>query len=216
MGLVSMAYVAFLFVNLLLMITEWSRIKYSMPFRILLLILLCSIILELSTSMVFAYLDNNLFFYHIYNPVEFVLFSLFFFSLPWSDILRKTILIIIPFYLLFSIYMSAFVQGITVNNSYAVTVESIIIIIYSLLYLRYINIYQIEKRAEKNAYFWIVIGILFYFNGSLFIEGFLTLLIKLEGHKARMYYKIGFVFKYLMCCMFLISILVNRNTDKEK
>lgn len=130
-----------------------------------------------------------------------------------SKSINKIIKLIIPIYLFLAFYLSSFVQKIDANNSYAIAVESIIIILYSLLYLRHININQIENRAERNPYFWITIGILLFFTGSLFLEGFLDLLLKISKNTAREYYRIGFIFKYLMCITFAIGILIGKNSD---
>ena len=216
MALLSLIYVLFLGLLLLILVLKWYYKIFVIPFKILSFILLSAILLELCTSLIFDYLPNNLFFYHFYNPLEFILYSLFFSSLAMSVKTKKYILLIIPAYIMIALFLSFFTQKINENNSYAICLESLIIILYCLLYLRHINIHQIENRAERNPYFWITLGILFYFTGSLFLEGFLNILLKVSIDKARLYYKIGFVFKYLMCCMFLTGILIRQNFNKAK
>jgi hypothetical protein len=69
---------------------------------------------------------------------------------------------------------------------------------------------EIAKRAEKNPFFWITMGALFYFIGSLFLEGFLTFLMNTSLNLAQLYNKLGFLFKYLTCILFIIGILSSK------
>ncbi len=216
MAPISFIYALSLGLLLLILALKWYYKRIVIPFKFLSFILLSALLLELCTSLIFDYLPNNLFFYHFYNPIEFILYSLFFSSLSIPVKTKKYIRLVIPVYLLTALYLSLFVQKINDNNSYAICLESVIIILYCLLYLRYINIYQIENRAERNPYFWITIGILLYFTGSLFLEGFLNLLIKVSVDTARLYYKIGFIFKYLMCLMFLTGLFFSNIFNKAK
>jgi hypothetical protein len=212
MALVSFIYVLFLSLNLVVLSLKWYHKTLVIPFKILTVLLLLALILELCTSLFFRW-SNNLFFYHVYNPIEFVLFSLFFANLSMASRTNKLIYVNIPIFLLFALISSVFIQKIDVNNSYVITVENLFIILYCLSYLRHINIYQIEDRAERNPFFWTTIGILFYSTGSLFVEGFLNLLQDISRDTARFYYQISFLFKYVMCIMFLIGISIRKHSD---
>lgn len=207
MTLVNTAYVILLGLNLCILIFKWYRHGLVIPFKILFAILAFAIALELGEAVLFKHLPNNLFLYHIYNPLEFTLYSLYFINLSMSPRISRIIFAGMPVFLLCSFVCSIFIQTLQVNNSFVVLSESVILIFYGLLYLRFINVYQIERRAEGNPYFWVTLGILLYFTGSLFIEGFLNLLMNVGEDVARQYYKLGFVFKYLMCILFLIGIL---------
>lgn len=180
------------------------------PFRFLLAIAFAAFALEICTSLVFAEMANNYLFYHIDTPIEFALYSFFFSSLGMSKKINKAIYLIIPFYITTSILFSLFVQESNINNSYMIVLGCTIIMLYALLYLRHLNIAEIDTKAERNPYFWITTGILINFIGVFFIEGCLNLLLVLDENKALTFYKIGFVFKHLMCCMFLIGIFVSR------
>jgi len=210
MGLVSSIYVFFLSLDLLFLSIKWYHKELVIPFKILAIILLLALLLELCTSIFFSGLSNNLFLYHIYSPIEFVLYSLYFTNLSMAKETNKFIYLNIPLFLLFALISSAFIQKIDVNNGFVTTIESILNILYCLLYLRHINIYQIAYRAERNPFFWVTIGILFYSIGYLFVEGFLNLLLEISIDTARFYYKIGFLFKYVMCMMFLVGILIRK------
>lgn len=209
---VSCVYVLLLLVNVIILAFKWYSEGLGIPFKILTAVLLLALALELFSSLflLFSHQTNNLFFYHIYNPIEFVLYSLFFISLSKLKGIRDFVYILIPIFLGFVIFSSFFLQKLTENNSYVVLIESIVIIFYCLLYLWYINVYEIENRAERNPYFWVTIGIMLYFTGSLFLEGFLHLLMNHGKEIARLYNKIGFVFKYLMCVMCLVGILKSK------
>lgn len=202
--------------NIITIFFKWHYMEIVMPFKILAIIMSATILLEIIASVLFGYLKNNLFFYHIFNPIEFILYSVFFLNLSMSKRINQIICTVIPLYVIAVIFSSSFVQKINEQNSREVALESIILILYSLLYLRHINKYVVASRAETNPYFWIVMGVLFYFIGTLFLEGFLDLLMKISLGTAQGYYKIGFVFKYLMCIMFAVGIFLNKNSNNIK
>ncbi|MDQ6844107.1 MAG: hypothetical protein M3Z92_07130 [Bacteroidota bacterium] len=212
---VSFVYITLLCINLTLLLLLWYRNKIELPLKFLTFIIVSSLLIEISTSTIFDYLPNNLFLYHIYNPVEFFLYSLFFASLILAKKMRRILYFLIPVYLITAIILSLFVQKINVNNSYAITIESLCIILYTLLYLRQINLYQIDNRAEKNPYFWIVIGVFLYFTGNLFIDGFLNFLLKINVDTARFYYRFSYLYKYLMGIMFMAGISMKQMTNPK-
>ena len=213
METVSIIYITLLSVVLFRLLFKWYQSNLLVPFKTLAAIMLLSLSLEVSTSILFRNMSNNLVFYHFFNPIEFSLYSIFFYHLMPGHWPQKLILAIAPCFLAFALISGIRFQSITENNSSVVLLESILIILYCLLYLRHIHIYEIDRRAEMNPYFWITVGVLFYFIGTLFVEGSLTMLLDISNDTARFYYKAGFGFKYLMCILILIGILSRRQLD---
>ena len=209
-------YLALLALNLLLLFLKSDYLKNIISFKVFQIILISIFSFQFFVFVISDYLDNNLYLFHIYNPIEFALYSLFFSEIITSKSVKKLILIFIPFFLLISFLLGAYVQKLDVNSSYVVAIESIILIIYSLIFLRQIFIYEIEEKVVNNSLFWFAIGILVYFVGTLFIDGFLDLLMKENLFKARKYYKYGFIFKYLQSIMFIIGIFVIKSCRISK
>src|SRR5882762_31903 len=152
MTLVSWIYVFLLGFIVILLSSKWYFHNLIIPFRILLAIVILSFVLEICTAYLFDSLDNNLFFYHIFNPLEFMLYSFLFISLSMSGRINKMISILAILFVPLALYLSLFVQKTNVNNSYEVITESLLVIFYCLLYLRHLNVNEIAKRAEKNPF----------------------------------------------------------------
>lgn len=211
MSAVNLIYIFLLSLNLITLVYKWKNNELTIPFNILLWLIGLIIIVEICTSIISRHVSNNLIIYHIFNPVEFILYSLLFSKILKSAGIKRLIYSILAIYLALAFLLSIFVQKVDVNNSYAIIIESICIIIYALMYLRQLNIYEVDHKAENNPYFWVILGILLYFTGSLFVEGYLNLLISIGNDVAKKYYKFSFIFKYLMCMMFLTGVLIKKN-----
>ena len=145
-------YLALLALNLLLLFLKSDYLKNIISFKVFQIILISIFSFQFFVLVISDYLDNNLYLFHIYNPIEFALYSLFFSEIITSKSVKKLILIFIPFFLLISFLLGAYVQKLDVNNSYVVAIESIILIIYSLIFLRQIFIYEIEEKVVNNSF----------------------------------------------------------------
>ena len=147
---VSLVYSILLLANIIVIVFK-GHYKRSMPFMFLLVISVIALLLEVCTSFIFKSIPNNLFFYHFYTPSEFTLFSFFFSVVGMAKKLNNIILgIIVPFIIL-SFFLSILVQTLDENNSFSILAESILLILYSLLYLQHINIVQLAYCAENRS-----------------------------------------------------------------
>jgi hypothetical protein len=148
---------------------------------------------------------NNLFVFHIFTPLEYTVLSLLY-SHVISDVrIRKVIRTSIPLFLLLSLLLSIFIQGYKSNNSYTVILECILLILWSLFFLREILLLQQVTALHRFGLFWISVGILFLFTGSLIIEGMLNYLINHSMELARRVYRFGYVFKYLQFILLIVG-----------
>jgi len=108
---------------------------------------------------------------HLYVAGGFVLLSLFYNSVLNGFINKNIILITVVLFSLFTVINSSFIQKIYVYNSYALTIESIIVIIFSLsTYMLLLN----DIVKEKNTYTikslnWINSGLFIYYSSGLLI-----------------------------------------------
>src|SRR3954451_2080456 len=195
----TIVHVLLLSVNLTWLMVRWYYKQLAVPLKVYLLIPLGTIVLELVSELVFGKSKNNLFLYHIFSPLEYTFYALFFCKIIVSAAIRKFINISIPVFIGLSIVFAIFIQPITENNSFIILIESVLILSYCLIYLRQILLYEIDRRTEGNPFFWIIAGLLFYFIQTFFIEGFLNNLLLISNDKAKAYYEFGFAFKYIMC-----------------
>lgn len=149
-----------------------SRLKYLRPDRKCLLVLMgVALVVQLIAIIFFQNKWNNHFLYHIYNPIE-VLSFLYIYQLWLSGWWKKWVFkMLMGSYLIFAILNTAFSQPFNTNNSNAVLVGSIILIILAIVFFyRILDEMNIE-RIEKSPQFWINTSILLYFSGSLLIIG---------------------------------------------
>jgi len=183
------------------------------------------LVLVLITSISAVYLKktgarNNLFLFHIYTPIEYTILGMVYRNAVTGALLKKIIAATIPFFIALSIVFSAFVQKPDENNSYITVIESLLIVCWSLFYLREILLLQQVTHLHRFPMFWICVGILFYFTGSLITEGMLNYLIKHSIPLARRVYSISYIFKYLLFILLTIGawyqITFKDLTDPEK
>jgi len=161
--------------------------------------------------------QNNLFVFHIFNPVEYVILSMLYISSFESVGIKNVIKISIPIVVSLSVVLTLFVQPLNVNNSYTIMIESVLIIMWSLLFLRETIVLQKESHLQRFPMFWISIGLLFYFIGSLCVEALLNYLLDQSVELTRKAYKVSFIFKYLLFILFMMSaicrIIFRRDED---
>jgi hypothetical protein len=103
-----------------------------------------------------------------------------------------------------------YVQQVDTNNSYIVIIESTLVTLWSLLFLRETIILQRESALQKFPMFWISIGLLFYFVGSVSVEGLLNYLMDISMDLARRVYRMTFVLKYLLFILLIIGAYSRR------
>jgi hypothetical protein len=210
MTLISGIFVALaslaLLLNILYFQEDESYGKYIISYLVLVLVTSAAAIgvYELGLT------DNNLFVFHVFTPCEYVLLALLYRAVFQSSFTKRMIVYSIPVFLAFSIFCSIYLQPIDVNNSYSIIAESVLIVLWSLLFLRETIVLQRENRLQRFPMFWISIGFLFYFIGNLFIEGLLNHLIKQSLPLAKQVYITSFIFKYLLFLLLMMAALCRR------
>jgi len=177
---------------------------------ILLMILWLVTTLAAIYSTKYAGLKNNLFIFHIFTPLEYVLLALFYRDIIVNSRVKKIISYSIPIFILLAILFSVFIQKPDTSNSTVIMIESVIVIFLSLFFLREVLLLQHATILYRFPLFWISVGILFYFTGNMIIEGLLNYMISHSMQLARRVYHIGHVFKYLLFLLFIIGAYCNR------
>jgi hypothetical protein len=184
--------------------------KYKKPVIAILLLWLVTTSVAIYLSM-YAGIKNNLFIFHIATPVEYVLLILLYRYFIVNATAKKIFAVSIPVFVAASIIFSIFIQPPVVNNSYITIAESIIIIFVSLLFLREILLLQQIKVLHQFPMFWISVAILFYYTGTLIIEGMLNYLISHSLELARRVYRMSYFMKYLLFILFIIGAFCERH-----
>jgi hypothetical protein len=168
------------------------------------------LVLILITSILAFYLRaigvrNNLFLFHIYTPIAYTILSVLYLNAISGALLKKIITASIPFFIILSIVFSAFVQKPDESNSYSNIIMSLLILTWSLFYLREVLLLQQVTHLQRFPMFWICVAISFCFTGNLITEGMLNYLIKYSIQIARQAYGFTYIFKYLSFILLMIG-----------
>ena len=160
-------------------------------------------------SYIFGLLQiNNLFFLHFYVPLSFFFLTLFYESV-FQNFINKIILRwIMILFVLFSIINSIFWQDLLTFNSYALSLESALIVIYSLsLFSLLLNqTVRKEKQALLASLIWINSGLFIYHTSGLLLFYFGELLIHFTSVKFRISWLFhSFIYLVMLIC-FIIGL----------
>lgn len=182
--------------------------KLNTNLKLLNIFLWFCLAIELGSHMLIAYKTSNLFLSHIYVPVEFIFISWIYqrslnhyFTVQW---LRT----ICAAFVAFCIFNILFIQSIWELNNYPRALESLIMIIYSLFYFYKIFQEAKIKYLEKEYLFWLSVGVLVYFSGSLFIFIFSNFMIGEEKIYRYYIWEIHGALNILLHITFTIAIWI--------
>ncbi|WP_299767932.1 hypothetical protein [uncultured Dokdonia sp.] len=152
-------------------------------------LLLGLLILSALTSTVARYLwsikENNLYLLHYYTVIEFCGWAAIFYLLFESTFMKRMIFWIGIGYVAFAIINSIFWEALETFNTNSRSLESVLLIFYSIAY--YVKMFREKRvsRLEYNASFWINAAVLVYFSSAFLLFGFSNLLLNLSSYKIR-------------------------------
>lgn len=180
--------------------------KFKGEFKYICWFIFLSLIIQLPSSIMGRFGIHNLFFLHFYVPLSYVLFTLFYMEV-FKGFVSKTVLqLSIVLFVLFSIFNSVFIQDIESFNTYALSIESILITIFSLsLFVFLLNeTVRDEKKGFISSLIWVNSGLFVYHTSGLLLFFFAELLTKFSLTEFR----ISWLFHSLIYLIFYICIIV--------
>ncbi|WP_345229631.1 hypothetical protein [Olivibacter ginsenosidimutans] len=136
------------------------------PLRIMLSYLVFAGLLNFTASVLAFGGHNNLWLLHVYSAIEMALISLYFYFLYQEKWMKRVILWIAIVYVIFCIVNALFLQSINYFNTYTRPLQSLLIPLYSMIYL-YRGIGSFFSNHKQEAHYWIQIGLIIYFLSSL-------------------------------------------------
>lgn len=142
---------------------------FLIPIFVLVIVNVC---VEVLTSIYVKYDRNTNEILHIFTVVEFCLISVFFalfFKKYFNPIIINSL--IPPFCIL--AYLDYKINGLNTTVSLSLTVESFILVVYTLFFFYYVLKNLIFDDLLSRPVFWVCTAILFYFSGNfvLFVCG---------------------------------------------
>jgi hypothetical protein len=165
----------------------------------------------------YAGVTNNLYLFHISTPLEYVLIALMYKNAISGSWLKKLVYWSIPVFVSLCVIFSSFIEKPDTNNSYMVIVESVLLILISLFFLRETLLLQQVGNLKRYPMFWISVGVLAYYLGTLLIEGLYNYMVSKSIELATRAYQVEHVFKYVLFVLFIVAAFCNgRKQDTLK
>ncbi len=180
--------------------------KFEKKFRVVSVFVFLSLIVQLISQYLSWKSTNNLFLLHFFVPVSFVVLSLFY-QKVFHGFIHKSILPIIALvFCLFSILNSCFLQSTDTFNSYALSLESLLLVIYSLsLFILLLNSSAKDENQKWVASLvWINHGVFIYYSVGLLLFYFSEWLIDLTVID----FKINWLIHSIIHMIFYVCILI--------
>lgn len=134
----------------------------------------CELILAFTIR---AEIPNNMPMLHLFIAISITFFSTIYYKAFSSPSLRTVVLGLGSAAFLLVVINAIFLQGIWIYPSLSNTVQSIIMITFSLLYFYQIFTRQEYIHIEKQGLFWINSGVLIYFSINIFLFMLFNLVI---------------------------------------
>lgn len=185
---------------------------YFIPF------LLITTLVEVSAKWIWSDRTEKFIIFNIFTAAEFVFYSLIFRFHLTNKLLRQIIIILIPIYLLLFILNVLLIQGISTSfHSYTFLLGSFFMVVYSCFFL-YESILpeSINVRLSRQPFFWISIGLLIFYLGSVIINALVEYLTKSDFREQGIiiYTNITNSLNIILYGSFSIAFILCRNNRK--
>lgn len=151
--------------------------NYVVPLFILVFISLTVEIISWGFS---QFSENNLYIFHLFTVVEFILISLFYifyFKQYFKPIIFITLL---PLFIIITI-TEYYIKGANCMNNISTSVESILFVSYSLFLYFFVMKKSLIENLLSSSIFWLNSAVLIYFSGNLLLFLFSSYLAETEN-----------------------------------
>lgn len=146
--------------------------------RLIWWLMLCSLVSNIVQITLALQRVPNLFIAHFYVLIEFVLLTLIYLQALNKSLSAWWVRILLVGFVVFSLVNAFYIQGLSANNSYQRTLETVIVIAWILFYF-YKTLQELKvQKIELEPMFWFSGGALIYFAGTLFIYIFSNYLLR--------------------------------------
>jgi hypothetical protein len=158
-------YIYAVYLTLLLLVTIAGLIRYkklSKAFKILAVLILCTLISESIKKVYGKIYHNNMPVAHIWAVIEYAFFSLTYFYLLTNKRVKKAIIVSIIAMLILEVVNVLFFEKLTQFPSLILEASHIVYVVYSLLLFRQMLLFPAEQSLFRQSLFWFNINVLFY------------------------------------------------------
>jgi hypothetical protein len=197
------------FSGILLCFIAFQRKKYQLNKLFLTIYLYVALCLVLQiVQFVLAYtIHNNLPVFHLQTLLEFILLSVFFHQFFEKKKIKRSIEIIAVLFTLFAIANALFLEPpFKVFNSNTRAVSSLILTVYCLAYYYAQISHPKLVSLHKDATFWLVTGIFFYYTGTAIIGSIWSFLNQSQSELFRITWEVQNLFNLIKYALFAFSL----------
>ena len=153
--------------------------------------------------------QNNLWVYHLYVPLVFILMVLLYKKLL-DPLVKGQLLWALGFlYLVFSISNSIYWQPISTLNTNAIWLSNLIFMGLSLIYFYFLLKSPIEVPLKKLAQFWLNLAILIYYSSTLIIFLFISYIDGLSPELVNTTWWLNTAMFAVLNVLYAISLWIN-------
>lgn len=156
---------------------------------------------------------SNHFIFNISLPVNMLYFGILFHGIVKQPVKRKVIIVGTILNLLFFFIDLLFVQDISFLMTYPRTTMSVSLVIYSLLFFHEVITSDsgYDINPARNASFWIVTGIFFFYLSSTLTIIFWSYFVVNNEYFGAVMLR---VFAFILYSMYIAGILLHKPTDE--
>ncbi len=156
---------------------------------------------------------SNHFIFNVALPINILYFGALFHGVLKHAIKRKVVIVGTALNLLFFVVDLLFIQDISFLMTYPRTTMSVSLVIYSLLYFHEIITSDdgYDTNPARNASFWIVTGIFFFYLSSTLTIIFWNYFVVNNVYFGAVMLR---VFAFILYSMYIAGILLHKPTDR--
>lgn len=159
------------------------NIKSIQKYLIMLfLLMMANVIMEFLNIGFSEFGYSNLYIYHYFTVIEFAFISLFYALFFKKYFNTMFIYFLIPAFLGVA-YTDYKINGLNSMDNFSTSVESIILIFYSLFFFYYVLKNLVLENLLSTPVFWLNTAILFYFSGNMILFVFSNHMAKTDNAK---------------------------------
>lgn len=197
MNIFQVSYYSILIIGVVISIVVFKKV--TTPFKFLCLLISITTVSEIIAKWLSYYKHNNSLVYHIFVPVEFILYCCVFsvlYTRKLNFIIKNAIFIIVV-----ELINTLFYQNVNTSNTNVILLESTMIVIYIFRLFQKIVLANEMNDIKKSSLFWFGCGGLFYYSCSILIWGFHTYMISSLRNPPKVIYELLLI---LSCGLYLV------------
>ncbi len=210
----------YLYIALMGVSTYWYTINYRIltpPLQTLTINITVTFAVTLYAIYVYKVeRSNNIYIFHILPIIQYLLYGRLFTQLFGQIFVKRLVWLSVGLFTVVSLLLSFTIQPWDKYNSYAATLFNLLIVLWSGYYLWRTLIDTKVIALEKEALFWIIVGLLVTSLGNFFVQGLMNYLITNSDSYALAVYWIRELMSFVLFISFLVALFIYIRQSRGK